>query len=404
MSRTFLFVANSPYSNHGSEAIVRGTVEILRRTFDDPRFVSAENEVYPYCDAPETDPGIIHKPVYFPKRRSLQHLRLQATKALLGRDRAYELFARRLVPEMDRADAVMFLGGDAFIGKPYYDLAVGRLAIKRGKTTVLWGASVGPFTGSEAYNCKAFEQLKRYSAIFIREEVSKKYLADNGVSDNVHFIQDPAFMMQLEKPTDAKLLGRLAEFGGSAVGVSLSRLFLRHTPYGQQHMRGAYEIIEAIRQASGRPLVLVSHCVADYDDDYALLNGVLTDNAEKWPDVICLPKLMPPAQIKWVISKLDAMVGARTHSTIAAFGTCTPTVSLVYSFKGEGLNRKLFGSLDYLVRKEDCTPPAVVEKLNLVLSRKDEIRRRLEQVMPHIQAESVRAGTVLKGIIENSDK
>ena len=158
MGRCFLFVGNSPYSNHGSEAIVRGTVEILRRTFDDPQFVCVDTEIAPYSDLPETDPAIVHKPVYYPLPRSLKRFRSQLSKAILGRERAYDRFVRQLLPEIEKTDAVMFLGGDSFAGRPFYHLAAAKLAIKCGKPTVLWGASVGPFAGSSAYQQRVFRQ------------------------------------------------------------------------------------------------------------------------------------------------------------------------------------------------------------------------------------------------------
>ena len=35
----FILAGNGPYTNRGCEAIVRGTVKILREYFSDPRFV-----------------------------------------------------------------------------------------------------------------------------------------------------------------------------------------------------------------------------------------------------------------------------------------------------------------------------------------------------------------------------
>ena len=90
----FLFVGNSTYMNHGSEAIVRGTVAILRKFFDSPEFISAEVEAFPYANVPERDPGIVHRPVFLPKPYSFERFYNQARKALITRPRAYKCFVR----------------------------------------------------------------------------------------------------------------------------------------------------------------------------------------------------------------------------------------------------------------------------------------------------------------------
>ena len=212
-------------------------------------------------------------------------------------------------------------------------------------------------------------------------------------------MEDPAFVMEPEEPPERTFV---EQFPQGAIGVSLSRLFLRMTRYKDDLERGAYQIIEAIRQF-GRPVVLIGHCVSDNENDYELLNNLLQDNASRWRDIICLPRFMPAAQIKWAISRLHCLVAARTHATIAAFSSYVPTVSLIYSFKGLGINQRLFGGLRYAVTKEDCSVEAIVGKLELVLTHHSEIRRLLQEKMPEVKAGSMRAGEYLKSIMSKTD-
>lgn len=395
----FLLAGNSTYTNHGSEAIVRGTVIILREFFDRPEIVSAETERFPYSYIPETDPGITHKPVFWPKRYSVQWFFNQAAKAILTRPVAYKRFARRMLHEIRKADAVLSLGGDAYIKRPFSRIARNDLAADVKTPIILWGASVGPFTGSIRYQKSVFNHLRRLTGIFVRETVSQQYLADNGVKDNVYLVEDPAFLMEPEMPDDREFVENLPR---GAIGISLSGLFLNQTRFSEKHKAAVCKIVGAVRQRFGRPIILVPHCVDYDDDDHALLEGVLRENASRWPDVICLPKLCPAAEIKWVISKLHAFVGARAHATIAAFSTYVPTVSLVYSFKGEGFNQRLFNCLDYVVKKEQCEPEIIVEKLELVLDNHDQIRKTLQEKMIEVKKGAMRAGHLLKKIISNS--
>ena len=395
----FLLVGNSTYMNHGSEAIVRGTVIILREFFDRPEIVSAELALFPYDGISETDAGIIHEPVFMPKRHSVEWFFNQAQKAILTRPVFNKRFARRmLLPEIKKADAVLSLGGDNYIKRPFFHIAQTDLAEDLKIPAILWCASVGPFTGSARYQKSVFNHLRNLSGIFVRETVSQQYLADNGVKDNVYLVEDPAFLMEPEMP-DGELVENLSR---NAIGISLSNLFLSHTRFSENHEDAVYRIVEAVRQRFGRPIILVPHCVQNRHDDHALLDGVLKNNARRWTDVKCLPKLWTAAQIKWAISKLHAFVGARAHATIAAFSTYVPTVSLVYSFKGEGFNHRLFNCLDYVVKKEQCEPEIIVEKLELVLDNHDEIRKTLQGKMIEAKKGAMRAGHLLKKIISDS--
>ena len=396
----FLFVGNSTYMNHGSEAIVRGTVEILRRTFQEPRIVSVNLLHYPYTQVQESDEGISHRPLYYPKPGSCRKLLFQASKGLLTREVAYKLYVRQLLPEMRKADAVLFLGGDGFIDKPYYALACSHQSLRQKKTTVIWGASIGLFGGSAFYRRRVFRHLKMLSGLFVRETTTQAYLADNDVSKNVYLVDDPAFVMEPVEPADKAFIEKLPQ---AAIGISLSSLFLGKTRFRNQNKAAVYEIVEAIRRRFGYPIVLIGHCVADgIHNDYELLNSVLTENASRWHDVICLPRFMSAVETKWVISHLHCLVGARTHATIAAFGSCVPTVSLIYSFKGIGINKRLFGGLRYAVTAEDCSVETIVEKVELVLANHDEIRRILQDKMSDVEAGAMRAGEYLKMIMSTT--
>jgi len=397
----FLLAGNSTYMNHGSEAIVRGTVEILRKTFQEPRIVSVDLLHHPYRQVQESDAGISHRPLYYPKPGSRHKLLFQASKGLLTREVAYKLYVRQILREMREADAVLFLGGDNFASKPYYHLACSHQALRLKKVAVIWGASIGPFEGSAFYKRRVFEHLRKLNGIFVRETVSQQYLSDNGIKDNVYLVEDPAFLMEPEMPDDHEFVENLPR---GAIGISLSGLFLNQTRFSKNHKAAVYGIVEAVRRKFGHPIVLISHCVTDgISNDYKLLNSVLRDNASSWHDVICLPRFMPAAEIKWVISRLRCLVGARTHATIAAFGSLVPTVSLVYSFKGIGINKRLFGGLRYAVTKEDCSVEAIVEKLELVLADYDKIRRTLEEKIPLVKAGSMRAGEYLKRVMSNGE-
>ena len=53
---------------------------------------------------------------------------------------------------------------------------------------------------------------------------------------------------------------------------------------------------------------------------------------------------MPAEKLKGYISKCSFFVGARTHSTIAAYSSNIPTLVIGYSVKSKGIAKDLFGT------------------------------------------------------------
>ncbi|MHC4165390.1 MAG: polysaccharide pyruvyl transferase family protein [Planctomycetota bacterium] len=391
--KRFLLSGNSIYLNRGSEAIVRGTARILRSIFGAPVIVSSEIEHFPYVFPPEKDKAIVHHPLLKPKPWSLRWLFFNGARALRVRTAAYKYYVNVLRKEIRFADVVLSLGGDSYIGRPFLHIALNELALEESKPVFLWGASVGPFVGGKNFQDYVFAHLRRLTGIFLRESVSRQYLSCHGVCNNVSMIEDPAFAMLPEKPKYGEMPGGIPV---GAIGLCLSRLFLSRTSYQTHHEVGVEEVVDRLRDRFGRPIVLVPHCVVPWDDDHALLSGVLARNASRWHNVMCLPRNLCAAKLKWAISQMDVLIGARTHSTIASFGTCTPTLSLVYSFKGKGLNKDLFGSLDYAVTTDEFRPESVVSKTEQILADSDNIRSCLRSRMKQVMQGCFYGGEMLR--------
>ena len=54
-------------------------------------------------------------------------------------------------------------------------------------------------------------------------------------------------------------------------------------------------------------------------------------------------------EIKGFISRCRFFIGARTHSTIAAYSTCVPTLVVGYSVKARGIAKDIFGTYENYV-------------------------------------------------------
>ncbi|MHC4109882.1 MAG: polysaccharide pyruvyl transferase family protein [Planctomycetota bacterium] len=400
---SFLFVGNGSYLNRGCEAIVRGTVRILRHAFTDPKFVNANFDLTnPPFTPKESDSGVIHKPVVLPKKWSPKWVFGQVLKRTKD-DLANSFYFGAIKNAINESAAVLSVGGDNYsldYGIPWLFINLDRYVLKHNKPLIIWGASVGHFDSEPDFAGIMHRHLKEeVSAIFVREEKSLEYLEKYGIRKNVYLMSDPAFSMEPESVQPEQIGFDLPK---EAIGLNLSPLMIRYIGDRKREtlVKITLELLFDLRKTTERPIVLVSHVTSPHSNDHGLLGEIYKKLTSK-NDIYLLPDNLNAAQVKWVISKLACLIASRTHATIAAFSTCVPTVSLAYSAKAYGLNKMLFGHTFFVVKPEDFYPGRIMKKVTMVLDQKSQIKKTLESNMPGIQDLALDAGIQLRKVLEN---
>jgi colanic acid/amylovoran biosynthesis protein len=416
----FILVGNGPYSNRGCEAIVRGTLAILRREFGDRVRVTvvsmAPKDVVDRQAAVESDSAIAHIAHDRGRGRwSADWAHLQILKCLhpfsdvyyRPRDLPKLLTSRRygvLDAHLKSADAVLQIGGDNYsldYGWPEAFLAVDRYVQRHGVPVVLWGASVGPFDAAPRHAQEAMiRHLASMRAILVRESASHALLMTQRLA-NVFTMTDPAFVMQAQEPDVSRLGFALpSEF----IGMNFSSLMAQYVTGGDmpQWVALCREMISRTLQTVHCPVVLIPHVThsGDRPDDVSLMRAILQGCDTMRGRVMGLPGTLTSAQTKWVIARSAAFVGARTHATIAAMSSGVPTLSLAYSRKAVGLNQDVFGSQEFCIMPKDmASPGAVVARLERMIADADPIRRRLNEIMPVFASRAFAAGPLLRRVL-----
>jgi colanic acid/amylovoran biosynthesis protein len=404
----FLLLGNASYLNRGCEAILRGTVKILRSAFGECRFVNANFDVIdPPFTPVESDPDVVHHPLPTMRRLTAKWVAVQAADRLCPLLGHYMRFGP-LREEILQSKAALSIGGDNYTldyGIPWKFVNLDRYVLARSKPLIIWGASVGPFDKKPDFAKIVHEHLKHeVTAIFVREKRSYNYLAKHGISDNVHLMFDPAFLMEA-KPVSSNEIG--FEIPDDAIGFNLSPLMSHYI--GDNKLTTLTDttvnLIEAIHLKLHHPIILIPHVTSPHSNDYELLREIHERLVSKFPAcVYVLPDSLNAAETKWVISKLSCLIAARTHATIAGFSTRVPTVSLAYSVKAFGINEELFGHTDYVIRPEEFSAESIMAKTELVLAGADEIRDILSDKMAYIRTSALAAGAKLKELIGNHDE
>lgn len=397
----FLLVGQASHGNRGNEAIVRGTMRILRAEFGDDLHADMGVRCSPADlkkELPIEEPGIHvfshfnHSHHFSPKWWALKANRFLATKI--------QPHTWDLKPYLSKARVALEVGGDCYsldYGRPDIHVEIDRYLLSKDVPLVIWGASVGPFDLDPEYEPYILDHLRSVSGIFVREDRSRDYLASHGIVGNVFRMSDPAFVMQPIEPSPEKLGFVIPE---GAIGLNLSPLAgkFRTSDGGKNWTEACVDIARAVA-GMGRPLILVPHVArSGGDDDYHLLGQVRDHLAAESILAFILPGTLNAAEKKWVISKCAAFAGARTHATIAALSMCVPTLSIAYSVKAWGINEDIFGHTNHVIPVADLEGGLLRERLEALLVEGDAVRQVLDERIPVIQRQAYAAGPLLRGL------
>ncbi|MEW5804782.1 MAG: polysaccharide pyruvyl transferase family protein [bacterium] len=400
--KLFILAGNGPYENRGCEAIIRGTVEIIRRYYEDPEFIVcshflSESHLAAQRKA-EYDERVKHVKVNFlpvSKNKYINRLFITMYRFFPTKRREYRY--GNLLSSINSAEAVLSIGGDNYsldYGIPQIFTDLDDFVESRGKKLIIFGASVGPFRKNPKYEKYMSAHLQRQSAIFARESVTIDYLKSIQVEKNVYRVVDPAFVMQPQEPSDSSLYKDLDK----TIGINLSPMMARYTDGGdeQKWLKRAVEIVKGVHNTFRLPILLVPHVFEDNSNDYEFMNRL-----REILNVRSLNILTPQyraAELKWFMSKVLVFMGARTHSTIAAFSSCTPTITLAYSIKAEGLTSDIYGDLTYCIKPDEINPQKVCTVLSNMLENEKPTRTMLRQKIGKLIEGAYESGKILKGL------
>ncbi len=401
----FLLVGHGGFYNRGCEAIVRCTVDIIRRAFPDSSIVlssyDAEADDVKIREGGIPIDGVLPAHLHAAPKPSVRWAWQAAHRRLLWPNLTKNDYLYRR--HYKQADVVVSIGGDNFsddYGSPEGFFRTLDAAKRCGARTVIWGASIGPFSPPEAER-KWGKYLAQVDLITAREDKTVEYLAGLGITENVQRVCDPAFLLPAIEPRIAVSLGGTK---GMTVGVGMSALMDR---YG------------AMQQYLDAHVGLINHITSKYDADIVLVPHVIQDAKTRNDSAICeemahrvgtpsrlyvLPKTLNACELKYCIAKCDYFVGARTHSTIASLSSLVPTISIGYSVKAWGINQDLLGSTDYVVDSQDMGADSLIAKFEQLHAQREEIVHRLQTSVPQAKESAQRAGEHLLSLTQGANR
>lgn len=367
--------------NHGCEAIVRGTVNIISNADSNAEFVLSSF-------APETDSGILEV-----EKRSFVTRPLTAFEKLVSAFNvkimnSEEYALKKMYSEMKAqaqdCDICISIGGDTYCYGDNHGIQVFTRELKKsGKKVVLWGASIG----EEDLDDNKLLSLEDFDAIFTRESLTYELLKNKNVNKKIFLNPDPAFCMERD---DVNLIEGFSK--ENTLGLNVSPLVEGYNP---EITKITVDFIKYIIENTVLKILLIPHVVEDGNNDYEYMMNFY-EKFRETGRIDILPSNLNAKQYKGYIANTRFFIGARTHATIAAYSSGVPTAVLGYSVKSRGLAKDLFGEERFVLNSRKLTEAQpLIDTFNSLVENEAEIKETLMKKIPLYLRNAMKMGDEL---------
>lgn len=337
MGKHFLIYGHGGSYNHGCEAIVKCTIKFLR-------------EIVPNC--------FITLSTHFPEQDREYGIDADEFVARNPDGKTNEEVYASTLDKITSDTTVIHTGGDNYCYVNWQRYAmINRVAKERGCKTVLWGCSID----EDLVDDEMFDALQQHDLICARECITYDALIKRGLK-NVCKVSDIAFNLEPE-PVDVML--------SNYVAINFSPLVYRKN---EKVSAAVQNLINYILKETDYNIALVPHVVVSVDNDYEILSSLKFEEFER---VQLFSDKLSASQYKYIISKAELCVAARTHATIAAYSSCVPTLAIGYSTKARGIATDL-GFSEYVVdiMNEDISKE-LLSRFEMMVEDKNVLRQKL---------------------------
>ncbi len=393
--KNIMFILNACKYNRGSEAIIRGFASIVKEAIPDSRIIlsSAERDFDSTQNIPHIDGYVMR---YSFNHYSLKHVVMYICKKLVKNLRWAALMKySRLIRECRTADIIVFVGADNF-DKSYgmfHEIHEMNKTLRSTSSAkmVMYDCSLEPSEIDDNIR----QDFELFDVITARENITFEAFKKSDFQKPLFYYPDPAFAMAVEK---TPLPDGFLE--GKTIGVNASALVTR-AKYGSDEstvLRSYVKMIESILAATDNSVMLLPHVM--HGTDLPVLEKIHEFFSTNNRVFLMGNESLNASQLKYLISKCRLFVGARTHSTIAAYSSCVPTLVLGYSVKSSGIAGDIFGTDEgyviplKMLKSDNMLADAFFE----IYNRQDEIKAHLESIMPCYINKACQIGSMINEI------
>lgn len=397
MKNIVIFINACRY-NRGSEALVRGLVKSLKHYITDSNIILCSKDVEK--DMELNISGIdryINRYSYNRKNKIIRYL-LSGIRYIFH----MPYLADRLsfipaIHECKTADLIIMIGADNY-DKAYggfRDMHSFNKTLHRIKKTntkmVLYDCSLHP----DEFSKEIAEDFNLFNLVTVRDNITYNGIIGKASVNLVKFLPDPAFCLDKQEVLITSLIQ-----GEKIIGINLSTLILENCYTSDKELiLNAYrKLIQYILEKTEYKILFIPHVMQGAD--LKILKIFYKEFKESNRVEIIDNETLSSSELKYIISKCEIFVGARTHATIAAYSSCVPTLVLGYSVKSIGIATDLFGTSNgYVIPVQKIeNEEELLEHFKKILENKTEIKKHLEQVMPAYIEQAFSIGSLINNL------
>lgn len=258
-----------------------------------------------------------------------------------------KLFKKNILNNWKKCNVILDVSGgdswsDIYGKKRFYVSFISMLIIfKLKKPLILTPQTIGPF---DNWLVRKFANyaMKKALKVYPRDQKSANYIKEHLIKNDHSVIPDMALFMpynQSEKLEDE------INIGLNVSGLLFHGGYTKNNQFGLivEYQKLMTLIIDYFESLGNIKIHLISHVIEEksgnVEDDVWAANEI----KKKYKNLIVAKPFKTPIEAKSYISRLDFFMGARMHSTIAAFSTGVPVVPMAYSRKFSGLFKDTLG-------------------------------------------------------------
>ena len=361
-------------ANRGCEAIIKSTIQLLNEN-------GISSSIATFAPAEDIQAGldklgrlIAYKG--YQKKDIFPRIYNSAARRLFHNEYPGETFRQKDVfAAVKQAGSAVVVGGDTYCYSrnarvPAY--CVNTFAKKNKLQSFLWSCSIN----GEMIDREMAEDLKKYTMIFPREQLTYQNLLNAGIPEEKLFqMADSAFVLETE-PID------LPEDFTNVFAYNPS-FTLCNCENGTQIAQNRVALLKYILKETDMKIALIPHV---FKENYGDLATCLELEKElNTPDrVYVVNGNYRCGQLKEAIRHCRMLFAERTHASIAGYSQCVPTFVVGYSVKSLGIATDLFGTTqDRVVPRGLLTQEdTLLSCARRFLDQEAQIKQQLTETVP----------------------
>jgi polysaccharide pyruvyl transferase WcaK-like protein len=307
---------------------------------------------------------------------------------------------------LDGVDVVVIGGGPLKESGQMLEWSM-RLAIAKslGKKIMVYGCGIGPLHSAQVRQHVA-QILRLADRITLRDAIAVTKAIELGIpADRITLAADPA--MGLLIPS-VRFAGRNVE--ELTIGVSLRRLTKHYAATGKAieatrqeavFHEAATTTVRRVLQMHGTQVVLVPMALRREDDDREVLRQLQSGLGHD-PRISLIEHYASPAALLEHFKRFDFFVAMRFHSAVFALLSQVPLVAIDYDSRGgktTGLMQAM-GLSEFVLNIADATPERLWTLVEMGLSQRAAISRRIAENLPALRDRERANGTTLRELLK----